>query len=250
MEGLCQWVACQCLPEAELSDLQRAEARRLLARRGVDCTAADPGLDDRLRGFIARPETFALPNKKAAYELTHIVFYLSEYGRHDPRLNSAALQSLEYVGILAHLDQNIDLLSEVCVALRQAGQAPNPIWVEAVHRSVSGFRVLADPSGSASDEYHEYLVASWAAQVLGLHGTGCPLPRGPAVFQQRVQQHPSALRAVSAALLAASETRSCDWGHMCDYVFDLLDDDSGLVLETTIASTTEFESFFELFARA
>ncbi|WP_299699451.1 hypothetical protein [uncultured Tateyamaria sp.] len=249
MEGLCQWAAHQRLPEAELSDLQRAEARRLLARRGVDCTAADPGLDDRLRGFIARPETFALPNKKAAYELTHIVFYLSEYGRRDPCLDAATLQSLEYVGILAYLDQNIDLLAEVCVALRQAGKAPNAIWVEAVRRSISGFRVIEDPSGTASDDYHEYLVASWAVQVLGLDGTGCPLPQGRAVFQQRIEQ-PSALRAVSAALLATSETRSCDWGQMCDYIFDLLDDDAGLVLETTIASTAQFEPFFELFARA
>ena len=34
MEALCHWVNDQGLPGAELSDLHRAEARRLLARRG------------------------------------------------------------------------------------------------------------------------------------------------------------------------------------------------------------------------
>lgn len=249
MEGLCHWVAQQGLPDAELSDLQRAEARRLLARRGARCSAADPGLDDRLRGFIARPETFALPNKKAAYELTHIVFYLSEYGRCDPCLDASTLQSLEYVGILAHLDQNIDLLVEVCVALRQAGQDPHPIWVKAVRGSLAGFTIVADSSGLATDDYHEYLVAAWASQALGFEDTGCVVPDGSAMFRQGVARA-SALHPVSSALLSAENSRSCDWGKMCDHIFNVLEDDAALILETTIASTTQFEPFFELFARA
>jgi hypothetical protein len=88
----------------------------------------DAGLNDRLLHFINCAETFALPNKKAAYELTHIVFYLSEYGRRDPHLDNRAIQSLNFVGILAYLDQNADLLAEVCIALRYAGQAPSKIW--------------------------------------------------------------------------------------------------------------------------
>ncbi|WP_299552771.1 hypothetical protein [uncultured Tateyamaria sp.] len=249
MEELCHWVAQQGVVDAELSDLQRAEARRLLARRGVNCAAADAGLDDRLRAFTARHETFALPNKKAAYELTHIVFYLSEYGRRDPGLDAMTLRSLEYVGILAYLEQNIDLLAEVCVALLQAGQQPAPIWIDAVRKSLAGFEIVTEPAGPVADDYHEYLVASWAMRALGFDDIGGAVPYGPAIFKQSVER-PSALRGVSAALLGAAQTRNCDWGQMRDYIFDLLDDDAAFVLETTIASTSQFEPFFELFARA
>lgn len=53
LQRLCASVAAQGLPEAELSDLQRAEARRLLQRRGM-AGRSDAGLDDRLRRFINR----------------------------------------------------------------------------------------------------------------------------------------------------------------------------------------------------
>ncbi|KAG1715512.1 hypothetical protein GQR58_000483 [Nymphon striatum] len=83
-DHLCEWISREGLPGAELSDLQRMEAKRLLARRGVDAFPNDKGLEDRMREFISRSATFSMPNKKAAYELTHTVFYLSEYGRKDP----------------------------------------------------------------------------------------------------------------------------------------------------------------------
>lgn len=130
--GLCAFVANAGLAEAELSDLQRGEALRLLVRRGIATSPAEGDLGARLRAFIARSQTFAMPNKKAAYELTHIVFYLSEYRRIDPELSDDALRSLEFAGILAYLDQNLDLLAEVCAALRFAGRTPSPIWEDAV----------------------------------------------------------------------------------------------------------------------
>jgi len=105
------WVAAEGLVAAELSDLQRAEARRLCLRRGVDPLARDTGLDDRLRAFGSRSTTFALPNKKAAYELTHIVFYLSEYGRQDPALPEEFIDSLQFAGTIAFLEMNIELLA-------------------------------------------------------------------------------------------------------------------------------------------
>lgn len=89
-EQMGEWVATQGLAEVELSDFQRGEAFRLLSRRGKKIPI-DTGLDDRLRQFLNRSATFALPNKKAAYELTHIVFYLSEYGRRDPKLDAGAI---------------------------------------------------------------------------------------------------------------------------------------------------------------
>ncbi len=127
-EAMIDWLIAQGVARAELSDLQRMEARRLMLRRGRDPLPEDPGLEDRMRGFVGQSHTFAVPNKKAAYELTHTVFYLSEYGRRDPQLGPQAVTSLTYAGILAHLDLNADLLAEVCVALRYAGATPPAIW--------------------------------------------------------------------------------------------------------------------------
>ncbi|MFC3117922.1 DUF6902 family protein [Jhaorihella thermophila] len=147
-EALCRWAAREGLADAELSDLQRAEARRLMLRRGIDPLPEDAGLEDRLRLFMDRSETFAMPNKKAAYELTHIVFYLSEYGRRDPGLSAAAAKSLEFAGILAFLDQNVDLLAEICVAMRHAGIAPSSIWEDWLEQETRRFAVL---SGARAD---------------------------------------------------------------------------------------------------
>ena len=84
-----------------------------MSRAGIRPSADIPAVWSRLNRFINHKETFAVPNRKAAYELTHIVFYFSNYGRQDPKLDAEALVSLEYAGILAFLDRNVDLLAEL-----------------------------------------------------------------------------------------------------------------------------------------
>jgi len=83
-ERYCAQVMRAGLEKAELSDLQRAEAWRLLSRR-LD-VPRDASLEERLRLFAGRSSTFALPNKKAAYELTHIVFICRSTGAVIPNL--------------------------------------------------------------------------------------------------------------------------------------------------------------------
>lgn len=248
MEGLCVDVARQGLVQGELSDLQRAEARRLLARRGFEA-GTDTGLDDRLRAFINRPATFALPNKKAAYELTHIVFYLSEYGRRDPQLDAAALISLEYAGILAHLDRNIDLLAEICVALRQAGRTPHALWEDAVRNSFASFQVIATQDAPLSDAYHEYLVSTWALSVKGTDIRAEAVPKGRCVFVRDACDD-GALRPLSGALLAMSGARTGDWGAMQDSLYAMLEDHAAALLHDTATASPHFAAFFEGFARA
>ncbi len=245
MESLCDWVAHEGLIEAELSDLQRAEARRLLARRGFHIAAH--GLDDRLRAFIDRPATFVLPNKKAAYELTHIVFYLSEYGRRDPELSAQALVSLEYAGILAHLDQNMDLLAEICVALRQAGRQPARLWEDAVRHNLASFSVIETDAAPLSDAYHDYLVSTWAMSTMGHDDAGAPVTDGRCLFVRDIAG--GALRPLSAALMGMGDSRSADWEAMQGRVYALIDDDAAAVLHDTAAASPQFDAFFEGFAR-
>jgi hypothetical protein len=252
MEGgkgtaLCHWAAAQGLAGAELSDLQRAEARRLLARRGLG-QAHDGGLDARLHEFIGRSDTFSMPNKKAAYELTHIVFYLSEYGARDPEISKQAGLSLEFAGLLAYLDQNIDLLAEVCTAMRFAGLTPSAIWDEAVLAAHLGCKVVADAELGLNDPYHEYLVTGWAVQIAGGPGFSAQVPAGAIRFG-RPPVLVGALRTMSERMFEMGQSRSGNWDSMRQQVAPYLGPDGHEVLASAEQSSAHFEAFFEGFAR-
>lgn len=248
-EALCHWVAKQGLVDAELSDLQRAEAQRLMQRRGIDPVSHDPGLRDRVLRFISRPETFALPNKKAAYELTHAVFYLSEYGRKDPHLSQDALKSLEYAGILAYLDQNIDLLAEICVSMRFAGAEPSPIWEGLVHRAANAFEIESGAHTSFQDHYHNFLMCNWSAGVAKKQAfTQALQPARMSFFC--AYNEASTLRGLSESLFNLAEDRSPDWSQMRPHVVTSLDDGALEVLMQAEQSSDQFEAFFSGFARA
>lgn len=247
-ESMVQRVAKDGLARAELSDLQRAEARRLLARRGV-VWDDDPGLDDRLRHFAERSATFALPNKKAAYELTHIVFYLSDYGRKDPKLSAQACTSLTFCGLLAYLDQNADLLAEVCAALRFAGNTPSPIWDAAVRQAHRAVHATDDARQSAHDGYHEFLVTGWAMTIAEQKAFTTPIPPGAVRFNKRFAPQ-GALRTLSECMFDLGAKRSADWAKMRDVVWPRLGQSGHAVLAAAEQSTDLFQPFFERFARA
>lgn len=244
---MCRWVQAQDLPGAEMSDLQRAEARRLLARRGF--REQDPALTMRLQRFMARSDTFALPNRKAAYELTHIVFYLSNYGRQDPGLSAQAVGSLKLAGVLAYLDQNFDLLAEICVALRYAGIVPSSIWEDAVLCTLRGIKVspLSEDAGFAfsQDNYHDYFVASWMAALTGAEAMPAMLPGTSARFElAAIAGKP--LVVMSAAL---SELSTDEWEQARPYAFSLMSDADRKVLQEAEDSAEHFDRFYRMFAR-
>ena len=247
-EALCHWVAREGLAEAELSDLQRAEARRLMARRGVDPLPADGGLTERLHRFIDRSETFAMPNKKAAYELTHIVFYLSEYGRRDPCLSADALVSLDYAGLLAFLDQNADLLAEICVALRHAGAEPPAIWEDWLEQQTHRFAIATGAQADPADDYHEYFVCNWALMQAGRSGFVRPLAEDRASFH-RPRGGAGPLREISECMYRLAEARSGDWGLMRPLVEASLTEPGRAILDRAERSSPRFGAFFAGFAR-
>lgn len=248
--GLCRWVAQNGLAEAELSDLQRAEACRLLARRDAVDPASLAGLSARLQEFTERAATFALPNKKAAYELTHIVYYISEYGKRDPQLNEGTLTSLEFAGVLAYLDQNYDLLAEVCTALIFAGAEVSKIWSDAVADAHAQIIPTAGPAKSpALDAYHAYLVTGWAQHAAGAASFEHSVPEGPLHFDAPMRG-PSALRPLSSCLYDLGNARSGDWSGMRGRIVPYLDADSRDILQRAEASSSKFGEFFQGFARA
>ncbi|MFK7745662.1 MAG: hypothetical protein AB8B47_11455 [Roseobacter sp.] len=244
---LCAMVERNNFVAAELSDLQRAETQRLLRRRGI--VTADEELSQRLIRFIEHSEIFALPNKKAAYELTHIVFYLSDYGNAPLTLSRAALTSLEFAGVLAYLDQDIDLLSEICVALRFAGQTPSTIWEDWLAHEVGGFVLAAAPAGAMNDAYHEYLVTSWWAGMTGMAGfQGQPQTGGLEIRRCNTARGP--LRAISEVMYQLGTARSRDWTLMRGILERSLEASDHDILRDAEQSSPQFSEFFEEFARA
>ncbi|MEX1236589.1 MAG: hypothetical protein WEB56_16525 [Roseovarius sp.] len=251
MEGdkgaaLSRWVAHQGLADAELSDLQRAEARRLCARRGVDPLPRDAELHHRLRGFAARSQTFAMPNKKAAYELTHIVFYLSEYGRVDPHLDEGARRSLMFAGTLAFLDFNADLLAEICLAMRFAGMDAPEVWEIWLTQQIRTFSL--ECVEGLQDDYHEYLMLNWFMTRAGQGGFGDHVPEGRVTFaRQRPGSAP--LRELSQCIYMMGRGRSSDWEVMRGEVAAQVSHEAQAALIAAEASTDQFGAFFEGFAR-
>lgn len=245
---LAEWVAAHGFPAAELSDLQRAEARRLCLRRGVDAISGEPGLDDRLRAFTRRSDTFALPNKKAAYELTHILFYLSEYGRCDPLVDEQTLSSLYFAGTLAFLELNIDLLAEICIAMRFAGHTPPDTWEVWLSDQTRRFDVVEADGPVAHDAYHPWLMLNWFMELSDRGGFGQELPEGGVQF---IAPTPSAgpLRELSDSIYKMGDQRSAHWDAMRDQVGESLSDESRTVLAAA-ETAVDFGAFFEGFARA
>lgn len=246
-EHACHFVDTHALAKAELSDLQRGEAMRLLQRRGVHTQGADE-LRARLHAFMDHTASFAIPNRKAAYELTHIVFYLSEYGRCDPELSERACQSLMFTGILAHLEENADLLSEVCVALRYAGKIPPKAWEQWISQVVTGFDRALGSDPSQPDHYHEFLVANWAkAQMGGAAFDGTYDNIGQAFFSP---VNPlGAMSAVSQALFDLNGARQSSWDVMQSPLTQSLSDPVAQHLGDVVGASSEFGTFFEQFAR-
>ncbi len=247
-QAMAQWVFDCDLAGAELSDLQRAEARRLCLRRGVDPMAWDVGLDDRLRAFTERSATFSLPNKKAAYELTHILFYLSEYGRRDPDVGQATLDSLHFAGTLAFLELNIDLLSEICIALRFAGVTPPEVWARWLRDQARRFVVKQSDRPVAMDDYHPWLMLNWFMDVSDQGGFGAEMPEGSVVFAAP-KPASGPLRELSDSIYKLGGARSADWADMRDNVGEGMSDASRDVLEAA-ERAVDFEAFFRGFARA
>jgi hypothetical protein len=246
-ERLCARVRILNLAESELSDLQRAEAQRLLARRGEGSPDAD--LDARLQAFMSNTNTFALPNKKAAYELTHIVFYLSGYGARPLSLSENAMTSLEYAGLLAFLDRDVDLLAEVCVALRFAGRQPSGIWEDWLGSEMQRFVLLPATDGPVSDAYHEYLVTSWWAGMAGRPAfPGTPSARGIEIGRASPSRGP--LRTISELMYQLGPARSGDWSKMREVLQRAIGAEDHRILDDAALSSERFGAFFRGFSRA
>ncbi len=249
--SLNQFVLNQRFVAGELSDLQRLETHWLTSPFN-SASEPDAALLDRVRNFCVNAPYFAVPNRKAAFELTHAVFYISGYGMNNPAWLADLKTSLEYAGMVALLDDDVDLLAEVLVALRYCGVEP-PFYWQHVARAAHG-SVVATESGTnmpGNDFYHEALTLGWAESLAG----GALLANGftasDAVFSRgsRLRQ-PTPLRELSGILWRSAERRTGDWGAFSRDAGDALSDVARTHIHALSASCPKFDEFFHHFSRS
>lgn len=245
--ALAEWIVAAGWPETEVNDLQRAETRLLLARAGQ--VVEMPGLDARLLAFAGRSECFAIPNPRAAYDLLHVVFYLSDYGRLPLNLPPAAGDSLHLLGCLAHLDGDGDLLAEVCLALRFAGLPQPQLWRDHILDEAARFRIEPVACGDSSDGYHNYLVNRWLIEANGGQGFRDAYPVGPMQFVLP-RNLISPLREWSQALMALGGARSPDFAAMRRLCAARLSPQALARADAGAEASPQFARFFAAFARA
>ncbi|MQY41209.1 hypothetical protein GG681_01010 [Epibacterium sp. SM1969] len=189
-----------------------------------------------------------MPNIKIAYELTHIVFYLSEYGRKDPQVPAAALHSLKYAGLVAYLDQNMDLLAEICIALRFSGETPPKVWEESLDASLRGYQFLPNSFDGAQDDYHAYFVGSWWAMVSGTGGMATTMP-GPGTTISASAQN-GVLKPLSVLLYENAQLACRPWSMVRQQVLGQFWPQERQLMQEAESSVEDFASFYQLFARA
>ena len=252
--AMAAWIRDGGWTEAELSDMHRAEARHLLRRAGLgEDAAGDPGLTARLRRFLDRPATFAVPNLTAAYQLTHLVFYLSDYGRRDPGLSAEALAGLRHAGTLAFLDRNADLLAEVCVALVQAGRAAPDAWVDFVTGVAAGFSFGLHSGSMVQDDLHCLLVCDWLFATLDRPGFRYRIPASAGDGALSVHAPPRGAqpaRELSVLLMRGGPGRSGDWSRARGPLLAGLTPAARDVVLRAEAADEGFADFYAAFARA
>ena len=242
------FIQSQRLPEIELSDTHRGEADLLLRRAGVDLPA-DTARSDRLAQFAENAVAFCLPNRRAAYDLTHIVFHESDYGRRPTRPNAARRLSLIHAGLIAWLEDNMDLMAEIVIALRLQGEAVPKLWSDAVLHDAAEVEFHPGRDGARfDDDYHRYFVTNWASAVLGQPFFTASVPTEARLIHQRLPRG-AALRELSMALLKMGSGRTSDWQRMRWRVWGKLSEPARQRI-AAVETMPEFEGFFEGFARA
>ena len=166
---LCDYVRENHLLDYDTSDSRRLETLSLLERRlkpNVEEKEHRLRLLENIERFIAHPKCFSRLNKPFFYELTHIIFFLTEYGATSWPLSRNVEHCLKLMGVLAFLDNDCDLLAEICICYKFLNLDCPQIWEQVVDENLANLEIRYDTDvrstlNSSTDEYHPYIVMNW-----------------------------------------------------------------------------------------
>lgn len=168
-QKICDHVRAQNYIHYETSDTRRLEILNLLERRNPDSPTEINHrhyLHQNVDKFISNPDHFIKFNKPLFYDLTHYIFFLTNYGQRPCPLQNSPIPCLTNIGILALLDDDADLLAEVCICFHFLGETPPRYWENYVKTALSQIEITFDYKdrirlNPSTDQYHTYFVNNW-----------------------------------------------------------------------------------------
>ncbi len=192
-EVLIDFVLQNDLYAYDTSDTRRMEIINLLSRRGrVPSYETDDraSLDKRISGFLERSERFLKFNRPLFYEFTHLIFYATNFGKEEHYFSEDIFDSLTHIGMLAYLDSDHDLLSEVCLCFSFLGHQAPKIWIEYCRTGRDSIDINLPKdnnlkSAAQIDDYHIYLVTSWLMAQNGIEAFHETYQNSAPVFTQK-----------------------------------------------------------------
>lgn len=116
--------------------------------------------------LFSNPDLYSKFNKPLFYEITHIIFFLTDYGKTSMPLNNDVAECLTNMGLLCLLDNDADLLAEVCICMTYIGLETPKYWDEFLQKSLQQIKIsyhetVSSALNAAVDEYHVYFVLNW-----------------------------------------------------------------------------------------
>jgi|GEM_PF-7088598 len=252
---LSDYVIKRDLYEHETSDTRRWEIINLLARTGRSPNYkydSRQALEDRARGFFHNPDRFIKFNRPLFYDLTHIVFFWTNYGELEMEAYPELLKSLTNIGLLAFLDNDFDLLAEVCLCFEFVGEKAPQSWYSACEKGRSIIQIeqhdIADfPNGPPTDEYHIYFVLNWLFQFTGKPAFTETMTSQMPVFQ-KVGMPNSALGALSHRLHSSILAQKEGQFFIPLNSRDILSRPQHSQLAMAAVATPQFDEFFDKFS--
>jgi len=168
-ELLRDYVLSNDLHVCETSDVRRMEIRNLLGRSNTSLPAQnEKDLIKRSQRFLENTQNFQRYNKPLFYDVTHLIFFQTNLGKDlsDLEISPALKDTLQNIACLAYLDDDIDLLAEVCLCYKYLGLHAPLLWVEACVDYVEKFSLDSSffevkQTLPVTDDYHIYLVTNW-----------------------------------------------------------------------------------------
>ncbi|MBL4853594.1 MAG: hypothetical protein JKY25_05065 [Robiginitomaculum sp.] len=244
-EKICDYVVSQGYLDYETSDTRRLEILTLLARRRPEGDIEREyreKLIESIDKFISKPDHFIKFNKPLFYELTHFIFFLTNYGQNTIPLKNPPIECLTNVGILALLDDDVDLLAEICICFKFLGEKPPVFWEKYVENALSEITTSFDASvtsalNSATDEYHAYFMMNWLLALRKLP-TFTENFNGRPPYFSLPEKEPSVLPILSDALYKTQIAKTMS-PEQCSATLLTLSPSNKTLLSDALASTPQ-----------
>lgn len=254
-QKICNYIFSQGYFDYETSDTRRLEILTLLERRLPRTTIGSERYQDlftKIDAFISHPNHFIKFNKPLFYELTHHIFFLTDYGRRSLKLKNSPIECLTNIGILALLDDDTDLLAEICICFHFLGETPPAYWETYVESALNNIQITFNTPqhilmNAPTDQYHTYLVNNWLMAVRNKPSFCANLSQGTPRFSFPVKNR-SVLSLLSESLYATLLTKTKTQSECLGMLLNLSDAHQS-VLINALSSTPQTTHLLTLYSQ-